>query len=204
MKINEDRFQAEKQRQIKSALIELINQPSDKEQRPCPDCHLAVGPEQSKISTEHCSFHCANAPMQMSSDPMRYPIEPGIVPLVYAFYTMRLMMPCWSCEGHLDQQGSLFKTPKLWFYSVNEFYAKLVAQCVSKLKGENKVTYHWTVTLLPFSQSLFTTTYSLEPLDVNPDMTNLNALQNDVRIIAENLRSELFDMARYYIARADK
>lgn len=204
MKIRDDSFRVERKDEIKTALIELVNQPSDKDERPCPGCRFSVGAEHSLTSTKHCSFHCPNAAAQMSSDPERYPIEAGIVPLVYAFYTLRVMMPCWSCEGHTDQNGSLFKTPKLWFYTLNEFYPKLVAQTLSTLKAENKITHHWQVILLPFSQSMFTTTYSLEPQNINANMTNIMTLHQDIRVIAENLRVEMHKLANYYIARAEK
>ena len=203
MKIKDDAFRVERKHEIKTALRELINQPSDKDERPCPGCRFAVGAEHSLTSTDNCSFDCPHAPGQMSSDPERYPIEQGVVPLVYAFYNMRVMMPCWSCEGHMNSDGTLFKTPKLWFYTLNDFYAKLVAQYVSSLKGANKLHHHWTVTLLPFSQSMFTTTYSLEP-QITANTVNLITLHQDMRVIAENLRGELHRLAHYYIERAEK
>ncbi len=203
MKIKDDCFKVEQKQLIKTALIDLVNQPSDQQARPCPGCRFAVGDEQSTTSSQHCSAQCPMAHKQMSSDPDRYPIESGIVPLVYAFYSMRLMMPCWSCEGHSDNTGTVFKTPKLWFYSTNEFYAKLVAQYVSALKGEQKITNHWSVRILPFSQSMFTTTYSLEPQDVTPDCTNLLSLQNDINAISKDFRTEMFKLANHYIKRAE-
>lgn len=204
MKINDNYINLEQSQAIKMALTDLINQPSDKQSRPCPGCCYTVGDNQSTTTSLHCSSVCPMAARQMSSEPQRYPIEQGIVPLVYAFYTLRLMTPCWSCEGHDDKNGHLCKTPKLWFYSSNDFYAKLVAQYVSTLHGERKIDNPWTVRILPFSQSMFTTTYSLEPLDIIADITNLQSLRNDITIIAENLRHELFKLADQYIIRADK
>jgi len=204
MKIKDDIFKVEQKTQIKQALIDLINQPSDKQDRPCPGCRFAVGHEQSVTTSEHCSAECVYAGKQMSSDPEKYPIEHSIVPLVYAFYTLRLLMPCWSCEGHADAKGNIFKTPKLWFYTTNDFFAKLVAQYVSSLKGVGKLNEHCTVRILPFSQSMFTTTNSLEPQDVIPKQTNLQTLQQDIEVIASNLRQEMFKLAQYYIERADK
>ena len=47
----------------------------------------------------------------LSSDPERYPIEPGIVPLVFALRGLRVFEPCWSCEGHdataCDLEGAI-------------------------------------------------------------------------------------------------
>ncbi|MCJ8269281.1 MAG: hypothetical protein MJK04_07735 [Psychrosphaera sp.] len=204
MRIKDDCFKVEQKQVVKSALIDLVNQPTDRQARPCPGCRFAVGNNHSTTSTAHCSAKCPVVSQQMSSDPKRHPIEPGIVPLVYAFYTMRLMMPCWSCEGHIDHEGNIFKTPKLWFYATNEFYAKLVAQYVSTLRGELKIAHHWSVRLLPFSQSMFTTTYSLEPQDITPDNTDLSSLQNDIHVIAKDFHREMLKLARHYIQRANK
>lgn len=204
MKIKDDCFKVEQKRLVKSTLTELLNQPSDKQQRPCPGCRFAVGASHSQTSAAFCSSNCSEASRQMSSDPDRYPIETGIVPLVYAFYSMRLMMPCWSCEGHNDQSGTMAKTPKLWFYTTADFYPKLVAQYVSNLKSADKIENNWTVRLLPFSQSMFTITYSLEPMESDPAISNLPSLQNDIRIIAKDFRSEILKLARHYIERANK
>ena len=202
MKINNDNFKVEQKLQIKQALIEFINQPDDKTIKPCPTCPPQAGTATNDC--KNCSPACPYAKQQMSSDPEKYPIEAAIQPLVYAFYTLRVTMPCWSCEGHNNPQGEIFKTPKLWFYSTHEFYPKLLAQYVSALKSERKLNDHWGVRILPFSQSMFTTTYSLEPLDVNTNQTNLGSLQQDIQTIAKHLRDGLFDLARHYIERADK
>ena len=202
MKINSDSFKVEQKAQIKQALLEFINQPDDKTIKPCPTCPPEVGTAVNNCQS--CSPACPYAKQQMSSAPDKYPIEEAILPLVYAFYSLRLTMPCWSCEGHLNGQGEIFKTPKLWFYSAHEFYPKLLAQYVSGLKSEQKLNKHWGVRILPFSQSMFTTTYSLEPLECNKEQTNLASLHQDIRTIAENLREGMFTLANHYIERADK
>ncbi|MFT4930056.1 MAG: hypothetical protein ACI8WB_006192 [Phenylobacterium sp.] len=204
MKIKDDCFKVEQKLVIKTSLTDLVNQPTDRQQRPCPGCRFAVGHNRSRVSTTYCSANCSAAPREMSSDPERYPIEVGIVPLVYAFYTMRLMMPCWSCEGHADANGVTQKTPKLWFYTTSDFYPKLVAQYVSALKGSHQIENHWAVRLLPFSQSMFTITYCLEPQESATQLGQLNSLQNDIKVIARNFRQELHKLARHYIDRAEK
>ena len=78
-------------------------------QRPCPGCRFTFDESKSITSTLHCSPQCEYAPRQMSSDPDKYPIESGVVSLAYAFYTMRVMMPCWSCEGHVSDDGEIVK-----------------------------------------------------------------------------------------------
>lgn len=201
MKINTASFKVEQKQQIKQALIDFINQPDDKTIKPCPTCPPKAGTAINDC--KNCSPNCHYVQTQMSSAPEKYPIEAAIQPLVYAFYTLRLTMPCWSCEGHTNHQGEIFKTPKLWFYSAHEFYPKLVAQYISALKSEHKLDNHWSVRVLPFSQSLFTTTYSLEPLDINAEQTNLLSLQQDIKIIAQDLREGLFKLAKNYIEQAN-
>ena len=201
MKINHDSFKVEQKAIIRQALMELISQPDDKTKMPCPSCHDEK--PQTK-GCQDCSPACPYAKQQMSSEPEKYPIEEAILPLVYAFYSLRLLMPCWSCEGHNNGHGDIFKTPKLWFYTTHDFYPKLIAQYVSGLKGEGKLNNHWGVRILPFSQTMFTTTYSLEPLDINTNETNLASLQQDIKTIAQNLRQGLFKLANHYIQRANK
>ena len=57
---------------------------------------------------------------------------------------------------------------------------------------------------MPYSQSMFTLTYSLEPaieLDTN---YQLSLLQKDIVTIADNLRFEMFKLAEKYIEESNK
>jgi len=136
----------------------------------------------------------------MSSEPEKYPIEGRAVPIVYAFYTTRLMVPCWSCEGHLNASGDLAKIPKVWFYTSSDLYAKLVAQYVNQLKGQHLISSDWIVRVLPFSQSLYSMTYSLEP---SLSSGTLDVLQEDLLTIAKGLRKELHKSAQGYLDRIE-
>ena len=202
MKIKDNSLTAQHISDIRQALITLIAQPDDRTLMPCPTCHQSK--QQPVNSAQDCSASCRYTKYQLSSEPQKYPIEDAILPLVYAFYTLRLLTPCWSCEGHNDHRGDIFKIPKLWFYSSHDFYPKLIAQWVSTHKGEGKLNNHWGVRILPFSQTDFATTYSLEPLDVNIQQTQLSSLQQDVKTIAANIRQGLFKLAKHYIASADR
>jgi hypothetical protein len=53
-----------------------------------------------------CGPDCSDAARALSSQPSAYPIESGIVPLVYAFARTGLLHSCWSCEGHNHADGS--------------------------------------------------------------------------------------------------
>jgi len=204
MKIKDYQFRKEELNTIKIELLDLLKQPSDKEQRPCPGCRLTFSGNSSTTSTEQCSMKCPSAPQQMSSDPERYPIEKYVTPVVYAIYTLRLMMPCWSCEGHLDKSQNIIKMPKIWFYSVSPFYVKLVAQVLSDLRQKRQLKNDWQVVILPFSQSMFTLTYCIEPKGQYFGYSELNLLQSDVAVIGGKLRCEVLQLAQQYVNKANK
>ncbi len=204
MKIKDSQFLKEDKIRINNELATLLKQPSDKKERPCPGCRLTFPGCPSIYSTAHCSYQCEEAHKQMSSDPIKYPIEPNIVPIVYCIYTLRLLMPCWSCEGHENNNNEVIRFPKIWFYSTSPFYAKLISQAVSSFISKRMIRYEWLVKILPYSQSMFTLTYSLEPeIDLETDY-NLELLQKDIRIIADNLRKEMFRLAEKYIEESEK
>jgi hypothetical protein len=208
MKIKDNSFNVEAKKIVVTELEDLLSQPSDKKERPCPGCRFATpdGRTDSE-STKFCSYNCPAATRNMSSDPDRYPIENGVVPIVYAFYTLRKLMPCWSCEGHLDGHERLFKQPKVWFYSTSSFYPKLVAQALSQMNAEKLLTHDWMVKILPFSQSMYTITYSVEPFTIaksKSDRDALLSLQTDLITIADNLRAEVFTQANTYIENGAK
>jgi hypothetical protein len=135
----------------------------------------------------------------MSSEPDQYPIENRIVPLVYALYTLRLLTPCWSCEGHLDPESNIWKKPKVWFNSTSAFYPKLISQVIGGLQGQHKISQSWCVKILPFSQSMFTTTYSIEP---DSDDASLAELHTDISVLGKLLRYEMMTLASSYVKRA--
>ena len=204
MKIKDAHFNVEAKLKTKIELIDLLNQPSDKDERPCPGCRL-VFPGVNITSTTQCSINCPEAAFQMSSDPDLYPIEKHVVPIVYSLYTLRLLMPCWSCEGHLDASHNISKLPKIWFYSVSPFYAKLVSQVLTDLRQKRRIKNDWIVIILPFSQSMFTLTYSIEPKsDQYSSDLELTSLQNDMSIIGENLRCEVLKLASKYVDKVNK
>ena len=137
----------------------------------------------------------------MSSEPDQYPIEAGIVPLVYALYSMRVTTPCWSCEGHLDTSAKIGKFPKVWFYSASDFYPKLMAQVINEFQGQHKISDGWGVSVLPFSQSMYSTTYAIEP---HRTSVGLQQLQADIRVLGKDLRQRMLALARDYVRRGNR
>lgn len=204
MKIKDNCFQREDKKRILADLQLLLEQPSDKQERPCPGCRLTFPNDPSVTSTKNCSCRCPYAPQMMSSDPDKYPIESNIVPIVYALFTMRQMMPCWSCEGHIDNKGNIIKLPKIWFYSVSEFYPKMVASYLSDLKGKHITKNEWMVSILPFSQSMFTVTYSIEPKVIDIKLLALPSLHKDIILIGQGFRKNILNSALNYVSKSKK
>jgi hypothetical protein len=203
MKVKDCTFNVEAKQTVITDLEDLLSQPSDQKERPCPGCRFATPDGRTdRSATKFCSYKCPAAPREMSSDPDRFPIEDGVVPVVYALYTLRKLMPCWSCEGHLDGRDRLGKLPKVWFYSISSFYPKLVAQALSQMEAEKQLTHKWMINILPFSQSMYTITYSIEPFmnsKCKSDIDTLSMLHADLITIADNLRAAVFTQAHTYI-----
>ena len=195
MKIQNNAEQTEDKAQVLISLRNLINQPSDTQVRPCPNCDVSFG-QAPASSAANCSTQCQYAPRMMSGEPEKFPIEAGIVPLVYALYSLRLVTPCWSCEGHLSNDGKIGKLPKVWFYSASSFYPKMIAQVLGSLQAHHKIGYSWMVRVLPFSQSTFSTTYSIE---ASPSDASLDALQKDIIVLGHQLRLEMLKLANDYL-----
>jgi hypothetical protein len=200
MKIIDNRNQSEQKAEVLIKLRDLIAQPSDTQARPCPDCSIRFGKE-TTLSAENCSSACKYAPRHMSGEPDKFPIESGIVPLVYALYSLRLITPCWSCEGHLNADGAIGKLPKVWFYSGSSFYPKMIAQVIGQLQAHHKIGYSWGVKVLPFSQSMFSTTYSIE---AQASGASLAELQKDIVALGKVMRQEMLILASDYVRRGGK
>ena len=183
---------------------DLLRQPTVKEMRPCPNCSIPCKCSKSPTCTCSCSKGCAFTPVQMSSDGERYPIEENIVPLVYEFNCLRVCPPCWSCEGHVDNSGTLKKIPRVWFYSRSLFYPRMISEYLTSLQFRKKIKYPWHIVVTYTPDDSLETTFSIEPRIENIDKASLNDLQQDALTISDNLLQSLQYMAKAYIAQYDK
>lgn len=177
-------------------LEQLLEQPDAQELRPCPNCQLPCEsslPAQCAIS---CDATCSNAPQALSSEPDKHPIEQHVVNIVFELSTLRLLQPCWSCEGHFNGQGELWKLPQVSFYSASELYPKLLAGYLTKLKNNNQLHYPWQVTMVDYGQT-WGPTYQMEPsLNQIDEEIQLALLQQDLQKIADRLAEQLKQEAR--------
>jgi hypothetical protein len=134
-----------------------------------------------------CSPSCSQAARALSTDPDRYPIESGILPLVFAMKRLRVFEPCWSCEGHLGPDGSLWKLPMVWFYTRSLLYLRLLADSLHQLKGAGKIKVSWQVVVSFSDPDNLETTFSIQPSIEGGASVGLPELWNDVRQIADSL-----------------
>lgn len=180
-------------------LQHLLDQPSAQESRPCPQCDRLCLRHESSTCTCSCTSDCSWAPLEMSSDSERYPVEPGIVPMVFSLNTLRVCMPCWSCEGHFKDNGfELSKVPKVWFYARSQLYPRMISEYLTQLNFRRKLNYDWNI-CLTFSESRFEPAYSIEPKVTSLETLKLDLLQKDSRVIGENLREGIFELAKEYL-----
>lgn len=162
--------------------------------RPCAHCSKKCDQCGSLNCLCNCSSDCAEIPRALSSDPDNYPLEPGTVPLVFEMSRLREISPCWSCEGHLDPEGKLWKIPQVWFYASSPVYASLLSQYVWQLHSQGQLVYPWQVTLLAYGE-IGSITYSLMP-DLNSvEAPLLHSMQYDMKRIASDLVGQMMLLA---------
>jgi len=181
-------------------LAVLLEQPSYRESRPCKGCRVPCSCSGSSHCACLCGPTCDKAPVQMSSDGNRYPIEPGIVRLVFAFCCLRLCPPYWSCEGHSHDDHTIRRLPQVWFYSWSSLYPRLIAEGVAQLHVERRIANPWHV-CLTYSEGGLCTGHSLEPDLKMMDRKDLPSLQADLTVIADRLVLHVRALAREYLTR---
>ncbi len=143
-----------------------------------------------------CSTRCPDALKLLSAEPERYPIEPIILPLVFEMKRLGMFVPCWSCEGHLQTDGTVWKVPRVWFYCEAPVYLRLLSDGLNGLKHNGKLNNDWHIVVAFSDRDNPETTYSLEPRFKLGDNVLLPSLQQDIGAIAIALQSMLTQEAR--------
>lgn len=134
--------------------------------------------------------------MQLSSDPDKYPIEHGIISLVFEMKRLGIFRPCWSCEGHLGSDGALWKRPRVWFYCDSATHVRLLADGISAREMKAKLSTPWQIVVTFSNPENLDTTFSLEPVTWTGDKAKLAALQDDASQIAGALNALMSEQAR--------
>jgi len=192
MKINHPSERVHSEDQLRQDLIRFIDQPPPVDLPPCPNCveHLP----------DDCSPDCKQAASALSSEPDKYPLEPKVVPIAFELASLRIVETCWSCEGHLDQEGKLWRMPQVSFYSASPVYPQLLLRYINKLVYEKRLSYPWHVVLADFG-STKGVTYSLEPnLNFVSD-PHLGKLQHDLLEVSKGLFLNLKNLAREMLSK---
>lgn len=148
-----------------------------------------------------CAPNCPDAPRHLSSHPDGFPIERGITPLVYELRRLGMFQPCWSCEGHLDNNGKLWKVPRVWFYCDSLIAVRLLADAIAKIRATERLSVAWRVVVDFSDPDNPDTTFSLEPALQVSDTPDLPALQKDAAKIAGSLEPLLSELAQRLLKR---
>jgi len=148
----------------------------------CPDYNPSVG----------CHRNCRTAPRQLSSDPDNSPLEPLVAALVFELKKLGVFYPCWSCEGHENQSGKLWKIPRVWFYADSVIHIRALANAIDKLSNSRRLSVRWEIVVTHSDSDNPDTTFSLEPEAAGRDK-NLRELQNDLRVLSDELEKHFWE-----------
>ena len=158
----------------------------------CPQCG-------STTCLCRCTPDCPDAARALSTEPDRYPIEPAILPLVFAMKRSRIFDPCWSCEGHTGVGGSFWKTPMVWFYCRSMVYLRLLGDSLNRMTRVGGLKVPWEVAITYSDPDNPDTTFSLQPAPGGCRDFSLPELQSDARAIARMLDPMMEESARALI-----
>lgn len=140
----------------------------------------------TKYQESTCHMHCPDAPAMLSSE-ADYPLEPKITPIVFELKRLGVFHPCWSCEGHEDAAGKLWKHPRVWFYAQSVVHVRLLADSMAELYLGGKLNASWEVVLTVTDTDNTDTSFSLQP-NLKGEVVTLLELHQDLEIIAAQLR----------------
>lgn len=168
----------------------FLEQPSPQQLAPCPGC--------KQHTPDECSSKCTDAPEALSIDPVLYPIERNVIPLVYELMATRLIQTCWSCEGHMNEDNTLWKLPQVCFYTASSVYVKLLCRHLALLNQKKHLTYPWHIALSDFSLKS-RVAYSIQPNLNDVTEPHLGLLQKDLNTISEGLHIKLKEYAQELI-----
>lgn len=176
--------------QLHADLKAFLSQPGPAEHPPCPNCANHI-PSQ-------CSASCTQAPAALSIDPEQHPIEENMVPLVFELMSTNVLRTCWSCEGHSDSNGEIWRMPNVSFYSKSMYYPQLLLKHLVNLKYSGALHYTWQIVLADYGQTSGVT-FCIQPDMTQEDYAELEQLQTDLKTIADNMLEKLKDIARQMI-----
>lgn len=196
-------FNAEKgSDQRRRKMLTVLAQPQADDERPCRGCERLCTDHASASCTCRCTFACPDAPAALTSDPEQYPIEPRILPLVFELNALKVVQPCWSCEGHNGLNTKVEKLPSVWFYVDDIVYAELLNTYLIGSYARRVTQVPWIVTLSPGPED---TAFSCRPDLWGPSSgATLKDLQDDAFALAKEVREQTRRLARAELAKPHK
>lgn len=159
-----------------------------------PDCDEVCPTCASTNCACCCSKDCPKISITLTTDP-NFPIENKIAPLAYELKRLGVYEPCWSCEGHNDNAGDLWKIPRVWFYCDSVVHVRLLSDVLMDLGIGELLNVPWQVRVTFSEDDNPSTTFSLEPVMDQPLKITLQALQQDIQVIAERLEEMVKEKA---------
>jgi hypothetical protein len=126
---------------------------------------------------------------QLSSEGDQYPIEPRVSPLVYGLASIRVVVPCWSCQGHLSRDRHQVKPPQVWLYSTSLFYVHLIGQFLTEEHEKHRCHHLWQIRSGPYAQG------QIPIFIIEPRMSPLEIIQTDALKI---LQRDLYTLGRNF------
>lgn len=179
-----------------TALRALIEHATRRDGRPCPGCEIECPKCGSRSCLCSCAPGCAQAPLELSSDPEKFPIEDGAVPLVYALNDLAIGLPCWSCEGHAETENTAGKTPQVWFYVRHLVFPDLLAHYLWRLHYRKQIANRWKIAVVSTNNNI-DTTFAISPDSAQEGASpSLDSLRADIRVIGKRMNAEIAELAR--------
>lgn len=166
--------------------------------KPCQGCKKAM------TDYSDCSPKCESAAAMLSSDPEKFPIEEHVLALVFEFSKLKVIQPCWSCEGHLNMDGKLWRLPQAAFYSSSQIYPQLISYYLNDLLFTKKISYPWLLSITSYGGADEVTTYSLEPRISIDTEYRLDILQQDLLVIGDDFSDNIKKLAGMMLKRIKK
>lgn len=118
------------------------------------------------------------------------------MPLVYEMVRLGIFRPCWSCEGHVGNDGALWKVPRVWFYCDSVTHLRLLTDGLKDMHHAGALSASWQLVVTFSDRDNLDTTFSLEPTLPPDRLPPLPSLQKDVAAIATSLRNLITRQAR--------
>ncbi len=141
-----------------------------------------------------CTSDCPHISTVLTTD-KNFPIENKIAPLAFELKRLEVFKPCWSCEGHNDKTGQLWKIPRLWFYCDSVVYVRLLSDVLKDLEIEDRLETPWQVRVTFSDKGNPSTAFALEPEASAGVQPRLETLQGDVLTITECVYERMMEKA---------